>query len=584
MRTGQRLKRAFALGSAIVMIGTIAACGGDDDDSSGGSEVSTSTPASASSVPETAGTTETTSATSTGDTTAETTGTTEETSPGTASDTTDDAPAANIDRTATLDFAAAIAPTQFDPMKARSVIDYTWLFLVYDSLLQIKPGPVLEPNLATSYEFSEDGTQLTMTLRTDVTFKDGTPFDASVVVANIERNKSNPESVQTVALAAVQSVEAVDESTVVFTVDPATAAALPSELAAAAGMMVNPAAFDDPDLAVNPAGTGAFTLREGSYTPNVGATFDRDENWWGPDDEFQVGTIVFTGTADPAAALNALQTGQADIATAGSTVREEADDLVASGDYYTVSYEIMSYGMWLNGQTELLRDKNVRQAMMYAIDRVGISETLLEGVCAATAQPFPEGHPAFVEDLVGYYDFDPDKSRSLLEEAGYDEITLKGVVDANSPDQQAHAVALQAMLADVGITVELESRPFTDIIGSFMGGEFDVVLGPIANSLDPATNLLKFINATSTAPFGSPSDVVEEAAVDIRNAALSEEERIAELKKTVTALVEEAAWGFTCLATSNHMASTQVIGLEDNAWGPYGGTLDFRTLALLAED
>ena len=126
MRTGQRLKRAFALGSAIVMIGTIAACGGDDDDSSGGSEVSTSTPASASSVPETAGTTETTSATSTGDTTAETTGTTEETSPGTASDTTDDAPAANIDRTATLDFAAAIAPTQFDPMKARSVIDYTW--------------------------------------------------------------------------------------------------------------------------------------------------------------------------------------------------------------------------------------------------------------------------------------------------------------------------------------------------------------------------------------------------------------------------------------------------------------------------
>ena len=57
---------------------------------------------------------------------------------------------------------------------------------VYDSLVQVSPTGVIEPHLATAWSYNADKTVLTMTLRTGVTFTDGTPFDASVAAQNLE--------------------------------------------------------------------------------------------------------------------------------------------------------------------------------------------------------------------------------------------------------------------------------------------------------------------------------------------------------------------------------------------------------------
>ncbi len=121
------------------------------------------------------------------------------------------------DPNATLRVSASITPSQWDPHSGSSdAVDYSFMGPVYDRLLELKGDLTFGPMLATSYKLSPDKLSLTLKLRTDVTFPDGTPFDAAAVVANINYAKGKNNSLIASSLATITNVIAVDPSTVRF--------------------------------------------------------------------------------------------------------------------------------------------------------------------------------------------------------------------------------------------------------------------------------------------------------------------------------------------------------------------------------
>ena len=101
-------------------------------------------------------------------------------------------------------------PDVLDPDQSRTFVGRIVYAALCDKLVDITPDLEIVPQLATGWEWNEDGTQLTMTLREGVVFHDGTPFDAAAVVANIDRSQNMDESRRKSELTSVTGVEALD--------------------------------------------------------------------------------------------------------------------------------------------------------------------------------------------------------------------------------------------------------------------------------------------------------------------------------------------------------------------------------------
>ena len=138
----------------------------------------------------------------------------------------------------------------------------------------------LVPGLAIEWEWVDDDTALQLALREGVTFHDGTPFDATSVKTNIDRAKTVEGSAVAPLLGVVESVEVVDPLTVKLHVN-GPAATLPRILADRPGMMISPAAIDDPNLPEHPVGAGMYRVQE--YRSGDRAIMVPFEDYWNPE-------------------------------------------------------------------------------------------------------------------------------------------------------------------------------------------------------------------------------------------------------------------------------------------------------------
>lgn len=134
-------------------------------------------------------------------------------------------------------------PDVLDPHRARTFVGRIVFTSLCDKLVDITPELEIVPQLATRWEASEDGLTLTMDLRTDATFHDGTPIDVVAVKANLDRAPTLPNSLRKSEIASIEIVEAVDSDTVTLTSNQPDAALL-LQLSDRAGMILSPAIFE----------------------------------------------------------------------------------------------------------------------------------------------------------------------------------------------------------------------------------------------------------------------------------------------------------------------------------------------------
>lgn len=463
----------------------------------------------------------------------------------------------DYDPEATFTWIYSVDNTNFDPDKITTNNSLQYLYPIYDSLVHIDEKAEPQPMLAESWEVSEDGKTLEMKLIEDWQFHDGTRFDAAAVKANIERSKTLPGSFNAETLAFVTDVEAVDDDTVRIHTD-TSASPLIGILGGAAGMMMSPAAFDEPGQDIKPTGgSGAFTMA--SYTPGDRVEYEAVDGYWDPE-ALRLKRLVIRIAGNDDARLNAVVTGAAD----STFLRANMVDAAAAAPGMVVfqAPSLSTYNITLNTSLSEFGDARVRKALSYAIDREAIS-VLLDGLCEPSQQIFPAFYWAGSEDLEPN-PYDPENARELLAEAGLADGFSFELQVINLDVYQQIAEIVQQQLAEVGIEVSIVPKEILRL-----GEDFSVNKTAAASlseqkaNQDPAVTTAGYYLADG---FENPGGYTTEEITELHNEALlgsGPEERGPVYQEMMEKVAEEVYPNVTlCTLTTPFIANERVQGLE----------------------
>lgn len=384
-----------------------------------------------------------------------------------------------------LRWGSSSQPASLDPRKS-ATFDPLFLLEVYDPLIRRDAEGNLVPALATEWELSPDALTLELTLREGVKFHDGATFDADAVKANIDAGRQ-PGSNLTASLSVVESVEVVDPTHVVITMKTPSSHIL-NVLAGEAGMMISPDALDNEDLGTNPVGAGPFRVTTYNQSTLI---YERWDDYWDRD-SIKLQRIEMTFLLDEETRLRALISGQVDAAPIRSNQKPQAS---ANGLQFTTGEAAFLYGIMLNTSRGELDNPLVRKALIHAIDREAINEAFFDGDCKPVVQPFPSSHWAHVAGLEDSDEgrYDPELAKQLLADAGLpDGFTLNMYMGTAQLFQQV-VQAIQAQLAEVGITVNLTAMENTALATARRNGEFESSFASIQSGRpDPSQFVVDF--------------------------------------------------------------------------------------------
>ena len=404
-------------------------------------------------------------------------------------------------------YGAANIPSRLDPHRSSNGYDQNYLAPVFDRLIHQTPEVELEPSLATEWEFIDDLT-FEMTLRDDVTFSDGTPFDADAVVANIERAKTVEGSGVAAYLARVDTVEAIDPTHVTFTLS-SPDATLPNQLATRPGMMMSPAAMANTDLDTNPVGSGPYTLVE--YRDSEVAIYERNPDYWNPDFVGPAGLEIYY-FPDSNTRLNALRTGRS---TPPRRRRADRGGRGHGRDLNVDVYDtIETYHFQPDRTKSEFGDPLVRQALSHAIDREAIVEGLMFGYATPATQWVAEGTPSYVDDLGDSTTYDVERAKELLAEAGLPDGFSFNAMTSVQPMFVRLAEILQGQFAEIGVTMNVTQDPqLADAF--FVRNATDAIVSAYPGRVDPSETAQIYFNDES---FSNPG---REIAPEVKEAWLA---------------------------------------------------------------
>lgn len=353
-------------------------------------------------------------------------------------------------RRTTLYIAAQAEPESLDPHKIESAAAKELLFNVYQGLVGVDTDGRLIPVLAEDWEISDDNLTYTFYLRSGVRFHNGDALDAGDVKYSIERlldeATAHPYRHN---FTIIESIEVVDESTVKITLKEQYTPFL-ANLAMVTSAII-PDGYRDFDQ--KSAGTGPFKLVE--YTPTQEVVLEKFAHYWEPGLPY-LDKVVFKTIPDYFTALQALKTGELDVvpridSALVSEIQADSSLKLVSSPQNLVQL------LAINNQRSPFDDVRVRQAINYAINKQEIIDGVMHGYGTEIASNMSPVMKVWYEDLTDYYQYDPDRARQLLKEAGYED-GFKAVLAIPSPWQQHIDTGeiIVSQLSEVGIDLDIE--------------------------------------------------------------------------------------------------------------------------------
>lgn len=335
---------------------------------------------------------------------------------------------------------------------------------IYETLLDRTPEGDLEGLLARSVTASDDGLAYTFELQPNVTFHDGTAWDAEAARYNLQRKIDlklpNWDSIPW------QEIEVIDPLTLrVALTTPAPH--ILNVLASKTWSMYSPTHAEavGPDGVMSEAvGTGAFMLDE--FRPNEEVRLVRNPNYW-QDGLPYLDEVVFRVIPDPNTRAALLEAGDVDIAF-GLPV--PITERLKSNNRFNIIRGLGSrqYYFAINNKLFPTDDVRVRQAMNHAIDKEGIIRAVYLGVGAQAADAVYVNSTVAGHVSAGTWEYDPERAMELLEEAGW-QANAKGeqLKDGKRLEVKLYtrrgsvagdfetAELIQGMLTDIGIKVDI---------------------------------------------------------------------------------------------------------------------------------
>lgn len=378
---------------------------------------------------------------------------------------------AGSSRTNEVRLGISLEPPHLDPTSgAAAATDEIVYANVFEGLTRIGAHGEVLPALAQSWDVSADGLVFTFNLRRNVTFHDGTAFDASDVKFSLDRARA-PESTnaQKGAFEAIASVDVIDPATVRITLS-RPVADFPRDMGWGDAVIVAPESAAN--NAVAPVGTGPFAFSR--WLRGAQIELKRYPAYWGT--PARIDKVTFLIIPDPAAAYAALLAGDVDTFPNFPAVellpQIEGDPRFAIVAGTTEGETILA----INNGRAPFNDLRVRQAIAHALNRKDIILAASEGYGTPIGSHFPPHDKAYI-DLTGTYPYDPAEGRRLLADAGYPggfKATLRLPPVAYA--RRGGEVIAQELRA-IGIDVRIENIEWAQWLDQVYGkGDYDLTI------------------------------------------------------------------------------------------------------------
>jgi peptide/nickel transport system substrate-binding protein len=457
----------------------------------------------------------------------------------------------------TLVFAAAADPVVLDGALVSDGESIRAITQVFETLVFLEPGTT-EPvaGLAESWEANADGTEWTFTLRSGVTFHDGTPFNGEAVCANFDRwynftgplqNPSasyywqvvfggfaefDPES-GAPEESLYQSCEAPDETTAVITLTKPSATFIPA-LAQQAFSIASPEALQQYDADAgtvdeegvfqptgtfgteHPIGTGPFMFQ--SWTRGESLELVRYEDYWG--EPAKLDSLIIRPIPDNAARLQALQTGEIQgydlVEPQDIPTLEDSGLQVLDRPAFNVAY------VGINQAKPPMDQLEVRQALAYGLNRQEVVDSFYAGRGVVAKEFMPPEVIGYADDVTEY-EYDPERARQLLQDAGLElpvEIEFWYPSDVSRPympDPKRNFEAFKASLEESGFKVTPKTAPWSpDYLGAVDEGNTQVYLLGWTGDYGDADNFIGTFFQTPQKAWGT-TDHPNQEVIDLLN-------------------------------------------------------------------
>ncbi|WP_199252683.1 ABC transporter substrate-binding protein [Chachezhania sediminis] len=452
---------------------------------------------------------------------------------------------------------------RYDPHRSSALAAAEVLQMIGDTLVTLSPDQkTVLPELAASWDVSEDGLTYTFHLKDGVTFCDGKPFTANDVVGTMDRwLKPDAPHVSTWRAGEVDSVTAADDLTVVYKLKVPSSNLL-YQMANFNFIMIDPdqaAALGDDFGVTGFNGTGPFCLDSWKPRDEVVLTKHDGYNWGAPElgnaGPAYVDKVIWKIVPEAATLVATIPAGEVD---ASYTVPKwaiaqfEADptvQILTPESSYRTSY------IGFKTSRPFMDDIRVREAVAHAIDQEAQAEALYFGLAQPTESYFAKNVLDYPADTdTSAFTYDPEKTKELLTEAGFTmgadgiwekdgqplKLTYYGFNEALSLDI---GQAVQGDLAKVGIALDVENYDSTAIWGKLREETYDLyeMSYPYVSAGD-ALNL--YFNSAS---IPSPNrmmwnDPETDKLMAAGNAAITPEDRAAAFEELTRHVHEAVLW------------------------------------------
>ena len=451
-------------------------------------------------------------------------------------------------------------------------IGYDWqnwsmIKSLFDGLMDYVPGTTeLRLGLAESYTISEDSLVYTFTLRPGVMFHNGREMTAEDVKYSLDRvttpstlspgagffasiagfdavTSGETDSLSGVEVTGPLSVQITlsrPDATFLHVMALNFASVVPREAVEAAG----------DDFGRQPVGTGAFSLAD--WTLGQSLTFARNENYWRAGVPY-LDQITFEVGQEPVVALLRLQNGEVDVPGDGIPPAKfqevmndpaQAAQVVQGGQLHT------GY-LTMNVTLAPFDNVAVRQAVNMAINKDRVIQ-IINGRADPATQPLPDSMPGYTADYAGYA-YDVEAARALMAEAGYADGVETELFVMNTDPNPRIAQAIQADLAEIGITANIQNLAQANVIEAGGAGTAPMIwsggMAWIADFPDPANFYAPILGCAGAGEGGwnwskycrEDLDAMAAAADAMVDPAMADD-RLAAWSEIYMAVMEDAPW------------------------------------------
>ena len=450
---------------------------------------------------------------------------------------------------------------------------------IYETLVTYaEESTALEPQLARSWESSDDRLTWTFHLRTDVRFHDGTSFDAEAMLFSLGRQFFEDHPFHKVEGTfkywkdmgmddIVADMEARDDSTFVIYLKEANAPFL-SNLAMNFCAAVSPTAVKKhgANFFKNPVGTGPFRFVE--WRKDERLVLASNQDYWGRPAEIE--RLIFKPIQE--ASIRFLELRQGAIHGLDNLSPEYLDEIRANPDLELLTQPGMNVGyLAMNMDKPPFDDLRVRRAINHAIDKQSLVDNFYQGLAIPAKNPIPPTMWGYADD-VEPYPYDPDIARDLLSQAGFadgfdTELWAMPAPRPYMPQPDKIAQAVQADLEKVGIHARIVQWEWGTYLDKVFNGEHTMaLLGWTGDNGDPDNFLYVLLDKTAAEKPAQNiafyrSDELHELLVAARRST-DQNERVRLYKKAQEVIHRDAPWAPLVHATQTAAFHRSVSGFK----------------------